>query len=74
VAPTLDLNTAKSNHDDGWDGNKEMRRVGSIPLNTIQDFKKKGIDLLRPDKDPKKFAQIMNDSDFRKLRSAHWKV
>lgn len=74
VEPILDNNQALSNHDDGWNEDKTMRRVASIPTAVLTKFREKGIDLLNPEKDPKAFKRIMNDSDYRKLRTAHWNL
>ncbi len=74
VEPTLDRNTAEANHDDGWDSSKLFRRMARIPQVIVQDFRNKGINLLKPHEHEKELKRLMNDSDFRKLRNANWRV
>jgi hypothetical protein len=70
----LDMNHRLQNLDDGgWDSTKSWRRVAEIPMSVIHWFMvHKKIDLLRCDS--KTLKKIMNDSDWRKLRTANWHV
>jgi hypothetical protein len=69
----LDMNHRMANHDDGYDSTKSWRRVAEIPMSVLHWFMvNKGIDLIRCDS--KTLKRIMNDSDWRKLRTAHWRV
>lgn len=74
VEPIFDYNRAKANHNDGWSADKELRRFASVPMTVIQDFKNKGVDLMRPEADLRTFKRIMNDGDFSKFRTAYWRV
>jgi hypothetical protein len=74
VEPILDSNQALANANDGWSAAKDMRRIASIPYVVLEDFRKRGVNLLRPESDLETFKRIMNDSDYRKLRTADWRV
>ena len=74
VEPVIERNHAMATHNDGWNPDKSMRRVGSIPQTLLTEWRNnKGINLT----DPNHFDELrklMNDSDYRKLRSAEWQV
>ena len=73
VEPILDRNQALANHNDGWNGDRTMRRVASIPNVVLDRYRRKGINLLRPEfRDD--LRKLMNDSDYRKLRTAPGRI
>jgi hypothetical protein len=74
VEPILENNQALANSGNGWSAAKDMRRIASVPSVVIEEFRKRGVNLLRPESDLKAFKRIMNDSDYRKLRTADWRV
>lgn len=73
VEPILDQNQALRNHDSGWDAKKEMRRAASIPNVVLSDFRRRGINLLKPEFQDE-LKKVLNDSDYSKLRTADWRV
>jgi hypothetical protein len=73
VTPVLDRNTAMSNENAGWSKDKAFRRMASIPYTVLDDFRSRGIDLLRPEFE-KDLNRVMNDPDYSRLRTAHWRV
>lgn len=73
VEPFLEDNVAMANHDDGWSEDKYMRRCASIPLALLDQWKSEGLDI--HDRNNEKIVKrILNDPDYRKLRTAHWNV
>ena len=75
VRPILEHNKAMANEDHkGWTKSRDMRKVGSIPLSVIHKWRvEKGIDVFNRDHWPA-VARLLNDPDWRHLRSAHWRV
>lgn len=74
VDPFLDHNHRLLTENDGWSKSKELRRIGSIPLNLIRKWKEEeGFDALNPQHDDK-LRQRFNDIDYQKLRTAHWRL
>ncbi len=70
----LDLNHRLANHNNGWDKAKEFRRVATIPMSVIHYLMvHKGIDVLNRHHWPE-VKKLLNDPDWRKLRSAIWQV
>lgn len=69
VEPILDNNQALFNCDDGYDGEKNFKRVASIPNLLLIEHRNKGVNLLSPEHEPE-LKRLLNDSDFRKLRTA----
>lgn len=70
----LDRNAAMANHNDGWSASRDIRRAASIPMNLIQKWRnEEGWNALDPKHDDKLTAKL-NDIDYRKLRTAHWRV
>ncbi len=75
VAGLLEQNQQKANDGDGWsrDKDKVMRSAASIPQVILTEYRNKGINLT----DPNYFDELkklLNDGDFRKLRTANWRV
>lgn len=74
VQHILDANGEMYNENSGWNADKTMRRAASIPMALINEWKQKeGFDALNPhhfDAVKKK----LNDSNWLKLRTAHWTV
>lgn len=72
--PILERNKAMANHNDGYSGSREMRRVASIPLILIQKWlHEEGWDAFDP-RHADKLAQKLNSSDFAHLRTASGRV
>lgn len=74
VTPILDHNKALANHDDGYSRSREMRRVASIPLVVIEQWRAEGFDLLSGNFDRKELRRRLNDSDNRFFRTAPGRV
>ena len=79
VQPILDHNGRQANHNNGWSvegKDKLLRRAASVPFALIEKWKnEEGWDYMSPDPDmQKKARQMLNDSDYQKLRTAHWRV
>lgn len=74
VQAVLDRNKDMRNHNDGWSPTKGLRRVASIPLALITQWKEQeGWDAFDPDH-ADKLAQKLNDPDYSFLRTAEWRV
>ncbi|OFX05437.1 MAG: hypothetical protein A3E78_09490 [Alphaproteobacteria bacterium RIFCSPHIGHO2_12_FULL_63_12] len=72
--PLLDLNKAMANENNGYSPSKDIRRIASVPLHFIQEYKDKtGVDLLNPHHDDAR-KRLFNDGSFAHLRTAHWRV
>jgi len=69
VEPILDRNQELYNLNDGYDSERNFKRVASIPNVVLTEYRKKGINLLSPEFEPE-MKRFLNDSDFRKLRTA----
>lgn len=79
VTPILDHNGRMANHNDGWSvegKDKLLRRAASVPFALINKWKnEEGWDYLSADPDmQKKARQKLNDPEYRKLRTADWRV
>lgn len=76
VQHILDHNGNMMNENSGWNKDKTMRRAASIPMNLISQWKAEdGFDALRAVKDdPKALAKRLNDGNWLKLRTAHWRM
>lgn len=78
----LERNAAMANHNDGWsvDGrsktDKLMRRVASVPWSIITDWRENlGVDYFSQDPDQQKAVnRLLDDADWRKLRTAHFTI
>lgn len=74
IDAVLRLNHYEANENDGWSPSKEWRRAGRLPMSVIHWFLvKKGIDVFNKDHWPA-VKKILNDSDYRKFRTAYWHV
>ena len=74
VTDILDHNKDQANHNNGWNADKTMRRAGSIPLVLIQKWKdEEGWDAFDPE-NADRLKRKLNDLDFFKLRTAHWRL
>lgn len=70
----LDHNHRLANRSDGWSKTKEWRLAGYIPISVMHWLLvHKGIDVLNREHWPA-MRKILNSSDWRKLRAAHWTV
>lgn len=74
VGSIIERNKAMANHNDGYTGSREMRRVASIPLVLIEKWKREeGWDALDPDHSDK-LMQKLNDPDYAFLRTAEGRL
>lgn len=72
--PILERNAAMANENNGYSPSRDIRRMASIPLNLIQKWKhEEGFDALNPHNQDA-LTRKMNDIDYSKLRTAHWRV
>jgi len=69
VESILDANVDLYNDGDGWNEDRTMRRVASIPLVYVEKLYKKGIDIFNQDDWPK-VAALLDSGEFRKFRTA----
>lgn len=78
IAPILEANKAKANHNDGWSPSKELRRVGAIPFALIHKWlAEDGVNVLDAGHDPHAAAYLMrklNSIDYAYLRTAPGKL
>lgn len=78
VQPILDHNGRMARQNDGWstDKDKLLRRAASVPFALITKWKnEEGWDYFSQDPDQQKKArQKLNDPEYRKLRTADWRV
>lgn len=74
--PILEHNKAAARHNAGWNADKSMRRVGSIPASVrLKWLLEEGWDCLSPDPGcKKKLFEKLDSSDWAHLRSADWRV
>lgn len=70
----LDNNAAMATHNDGYSESREFGRIASIPMAMVHHFREhEGWDPLSPEFDDK-FTRLLNDSDYRKLRTGGGRV
>ena len=71
VEPVIERNKKLFNHDDGgWNSTRDGKRIASIPMEIILKWKQDyGVDLFNRDHLPK-VKQLLNDPDWRYLRTA----
>jgi hypothetical protein len=65
----LERNKTLYTHNDGYTPSRDIQRVASIPLALIEDYMARGINLYAPENEYF-LARILDDSDFRHLRTA----
>lgn len=65
----IERNRAMRNHNDGYNRDRTMRRVGSIPAIVELMWLNQGVDIWNPDH-RKEVVRRLNDSDWSGLRSA----
>lgn len=75
VYEILELNQAMFTENDGYTEDRSMQRVASIPIilrNKI--MAEQGWDPWQPAKYPERYKRLLNDIDYRKLRTAKGRV
>lgn len=75
VEPILDRNKAMLTANDGYNADRSMRRVATIPLivrNMI--INSEGWDPWQPHLFPEKMARLLNDPDWAHLRTADGRI
>lgn len=71
LAPLLDRNKAQQSAGDGYSPSRELRRVASIPAGVrLKIMTEQGWDPWRPDLYPEKMVRLLNDPEWRHLRTA----
>lgn len=73
VEPILEHNKRLATADDGYSPSRDVRRVASIPLAVIEQWRAEGFDLLGQ-YDPKELRRRLNDPDNRFFRTAPGKL
>jgi hypothetical protein len=73
VGPTIERNKAEQNDGTGgWNADKSLRRVARIPNAVIELWKiKYGVNVFNKDHAPA-VKRLLNDPDWRFLRTANW--
>jgi hypothetical protein len=75
VYKILELNQAMFTENKGYTPDKSMRRVASIPtLLRNKIMAEEGWDPWQPGKYPERYKRLMNDIDYRKLRTAEGRI
>lgn len=75
VYEILELNQAMFVENSGYSSDKSMRRVASIPaLLRNKIMAEEGWDPWQPGKYPERYRRLMNDIDYRKLRTAEGRI
>lgn len=75
VYEILELNQAMLTANSGYTPDRALRRVGSIPaLLRNKIMAEEGWDPWQPGKYPERYRRLMNDIDFRKLRTAEGRI
>ena len=70
VGPVLSLNRAQANNGDGFTPSRDMKHIARIPLVIVEKWKNElGVDVFNKDHD-KKIRQLLNDPDWRYLRTS----
>lgn len=70
VEPFLDNNKRLANDNDGYSPSRELRRIASIPLVIVEKWKNEmGVDVFKKDHQAKVRA-LLNDPDWRYLRTS----
>lgn len=75
VYQILELNQAMFTENSGYTADRSMRRVGSIPtLLRNKIMAEEGWDPWQPGKYPERYRRLVNDIDYRKLRTAGGRI
>lgn len=75
VYQILELNQAMFTENKGYTADKSMRRVASIPtLLRNKIMAEEGWDPWQPGKYPERYKRLMNDIDYKKLRTAEGRI
>jgi hypothetical protein len=68
--PVIERNKAMATHNDGYNGDRTLRRVASIPLIIwLKWLNEEGWDAFKPE-NAKKLCDKLNSSDYAHLRTA----
>ena len=70
VEPILEDNRARATSGDGYSASREIREIGSIPMVLALELAAQGKIDLFGDTDFKLVRKLMNDPDYRHLRSS----
>ena len=74
VEKILDRNQAMASHNDGYSKSRDLKRAASIPTILLTEYRNnKGINLLDPNHAPD-LKRLLNDADYRKLRTAPGRI
>ena len=73
VEPVLDENHRLANSGDGFNQARDLRRIASIPHVLYQAWLSVGFDALKPENAPM-LRKLLNDADYRKLRTSPGKA
>lgn len=75
VAPIIERNKALRTHNDGYNADRTMRRVATIPAAVrIHFINTEGWDPGQPHLYPEKMARLLNDPDWAFLRTADGQI
>jgi len=73
--PIIERNKALRTHDDGYNGDRTLRRVATIPaIVRIKIMQEQGWDPWKPHLHPEKMARFLNDPDYAYLRTADGRI
>jgi len=75
AAPIIERNKALRSQNDGYNGDRTMRRVATIPaIVRIKIMQEEGWDPWKPHLYPKQMARFLNDPDYAYLRTADGRI
>lgn len=76
TTPILEHNKAQALHNDGWSGERVMRRAASIPaIVRLKWLVEEGWDCLSQDPGcQRKLYQKLDSADYAHLRTAEWRL
>lgn len=75
VEPIIERNKALQTHNDGYNHDRTLRRVATIPLNVRNlILAQQGWDPWKPHLYPEKMAALLNDPDWAFLRTADGRI
>ena len=73
VEPILDRNGRLRNLDDGFNADRSGRRIASVPIIVIEQWRKEGFDVFDPN-NMQELKRRLNSSDWVKLRTSEGNV